>query len=590
MSNTELLGYQSTFDAEIALALSRFQSKIDNLVNSLVSAISSVPYDPSTATDVFDRSISSFSVGVGDSKSGIYGDFVVDLSNAIEKISQSLNRYIANQLVSSESQLESIRNDISSLSDHISSHSSDAQSKVGNLLSSASSKFSSAILVSQEKSASYYINSLTDSYIGAIKRADEYASESISKLLSIYNTYKTLPAGFYTDANSVLTEISETYNKYITDANTAYNDGLSNYKYYTSSSQSQISTGQSKIGILLEESNKKVSSMFSSLPDMLYNKADFAFASAIAILSSKLFTESIRIRNSLSNLVDDISKKANGTKNILDRYFKTSYSPIYSDTIEYRNSKASISNGAYELLSADLDGFISQYNDKVSALQSNYNTYLNTIQSDVITWINNNVPNLNDEQLSVIETKLSAAISSQNTRVSNYFTIYSNKISSISDGLSAYTEKLLKERYTDVPLLRFTGTNSSPTHISKILSYLDDDDNTIYNNVFTFEVSNVGNVIWYGWFGIRLTCSVDYAEYAADYEEETGDEFTGSYTPPYFIWNKRLGLESLLPGQTKTFKVIVPGNLIYNIDELGDYALPTVVINTVKGDYSSLPA
>jgi len=586
---------RAIFDSDIDQSVARFQTKLDSLVNPIISQIQAVPYEPITATDVFDKVTVAFSLGIGDSTSGIYGDFVVDLSAAVEKCSQSINRYVSNSMITSQQQLDAIQGEITSLSSHISSYSTEATTKVGNLITSASTKFSSALTVAQTKASEYFINYLTDSYLGAIARADKHAQESIDRLKSIYASYKTLPSSFYSDVNNILTEISDTYNDAIDKANISYNDSISSYKYWSSSAENLIVSSQASISSALTSSNVKISALFTSLSSDLYNKADYAFAVAITVLSSKMFTESIRIRNNLNNLVSSLSERANGTIKIIDRYFKDAYHPIYVDGSDYRNGKATVINGASQLLSDEVNSIINEYNTKTDVISSNYSSFLESLQADVISYINNNVPGLTEEQLATIESKLSTAINKYNDRISNYFTVYSTKLSTVSDGLSSYLTRVTDKYYTKPPLLRYTGASTAPASITKTLSYVDDkdtddtsDDVTVYNNKFTFDVINIGLTAWQGWFGIRLTSSVDYDTYAANYLEETGDTYTGDYEVPYFKWNKRLGLESLLPGQTKSFSIIVPGSLIYNLDELGDNVIPTIIVNTVGGISSLL--
>ena len=593
LSDTSALpGISQQFDLDVASAVLQFQNAFTSFAKSLISQIDGIPYDPFTATDVFDRVIPAFSLGIGDAKTGLYGDFVVNLNNAISSSSQLINVYVSSLSMSltTQSSVDKLQSDITSLSNHISSVSTDASNKVSALVSDYSTKFNSSIAVSQVRSTKFYVTSLTDSYIGAINRADSTLSSAISTLLSIFATYKSIPVGFYSDTNTILTEISTAYNDAITVANTKYNNAIASYKYWSSDASSLISASQNSVGSAISASNSKVSALLDTIPSQLYIKSDYACASTIVILSSNLFNQSIQVRNNLYNLISDLGRRAEITIKSIDRYFKNAYVPIYVDGPDYRNSKSSLINGISTSVSNDLQSIVNDYNAKIAVINSNYSIFLTSVQTSAIARINTAIQGLTVDQVTAIESKLSASVSSENNRVSVYFNLYSSQLSNITDGVSAYLKKTIDKYFTRPPLLRFTGVITSPTFISNTDTIIDtkntlatEDDEEVYNNVFSFEVTNIGGIAWSGWFGIRLTSTVDYDSYAAAYLSSTGETFTGDYTVPEFKWNQRVGLSVLLPGETRMFSVSVPGSKIYNISDLGSVVIPRVITNTYMG-------
>jgi hypothetical protein len=580
---SDLASIRLSFDSDIAVSIDRFDKKLSSLVDSLIKQVNLVPYEPLTSTDVFDKVIPAFSLGVGDSKSGVYGDFVVDLTKSIDTASQGINRYVAGSIISTQQAMDVIQLQIASLSEHISIVANDANTKVSSLLTSANTRFSSALETSQLKAASFYINSLADSYIGAINRADEIVVNDMDKLKQLYTTYQMIPSGFYNDLNTILTEISTAYNDSIDKANSVYNDGIALYKYYSTASSDQLVSSQNKIKSVIDVSTAKVSGLLSSVPALFVNKADYAFAIAIAMFSSKMFDESIRIRNNLENFISDLAKRAEVTMRSIDLYYKRGYSPIFVDGVDYRNRKSSVVNGANNMVSTTINKIFEDYNARTEVISTNYSTYLTTVQESIIDFINNNVDGLSEEQLASIDIKLSNTVTRYNDRVSVYFTIYSKYINYISDGLMSRLDKMNKKYYGMPPLIRFTGKISSPSGISNKDSHLDVNGLIVYHNGFMFGVQNIGGSMWSGWFGVRLTSSVDAAAYAAAYTEDTGDVFTGVYDRPYFKWNKRKGLDFIAPNQIKEFTVVVPGKSIYNIKELGSNVIPSIVTNTYRG-------
>lgn len=589
----DLPAIQSLFDTKLASAFAQFESELTPFVDLLIKRVSAVPYEPISSTDVFDSAISSFSVGVGDSTTGIYGNYVVNLTSVIEESTQSINLYVASLSITTEKQLKSVQDQINALSDHISASVADVNDKVSSLLTSANDRFTAALTTAQIKASKFYIISITDSFVAAIDRADKRADESVKRLIALYTSYKSIPSGFYDDVNTILTEISSKYNDEINNANTAYNTALSAYKYYSSFATDQMTSSQLTIKTAIDSSSAKLGSLFDEVSRTFTYKtdierADLVTAYVIATFSSKSFDETIRIRNELNNLIDGISKKAEITLRALERYFVSGYHPIFVDGVDYRNSKSSLINGASKLISDALTSLYEEYNNTTSVLSTNYSTFLNNMYSVAIEYVNNNVKDLTEDRVSDISNRLSIAVSRYNDRVSSHFTVYSGYLGYISDGLSTHLKKCVDLYYTNVPLIRFTGDISSPSHISKYDSVTDDDGNVVLNNVFTFGVTNVGKLLWQGWFGVRLTSTVDLDEYSAAYYDETGEEYTGDYETPTFKWNYRTGFEFVSPGQTRMITISVPGSKIYNLSELGSTVIPSIIANTYTGGLLSL--
>jgi hypothetical protein len=589
----DLPAIQSIFDTELASAFAQFESELTPFVDLLIKRVSTVPYEPISSTDVFDSAISSFSVGVGDSTTGIYGNYVVNLTSVIERSTQSINTWVASLSIRTEKQLKSVQDQINALSDHISASVADVNTKVSSLLTSANDRFTSALTTSQIKASKFYIIAITDSFIAAINRADKRADESVKRLVALYVAYKSIPIGFYDDVNSILTEISSEYNDEINNANTSYNTALSAYKYYSSAATDQMTASQLTIKNAIDISSAKLSALFDEVSRTFTYKtdierADLVTAYAIAAFSSRVFDETVRIRNKLNNLIYGISKKAEITLRALERYFVSGYHPIFVDGVDYRNGKSALANGASKLISDALTSLYEEYNNTTSVLGTNYSTFLNDMYGTAVEYVNDNVKDLTDDRVSDISNRLSVAVGRYNDRVSSYFTVYSGYLSYISDGLSSHLKKYMDQYYTNVPLIRFTGDINTPSRISKYDSITDDDGNVIPNNVFTFGVTNVGKLLWQGWFGIRFTSTVDLEDYSAAYYDETGEEYTGDYETPTFKWNYRTGFEFVFPGQTRMITISVPGSKIYNLSELGSTIIPNIIANTYLGGLQSL--
>lgn len=556
-----------TFNGSIATNVSNFSKRVSQLVDPIIADMKRVQLDPSTATDVFDKSITAFTVGIGDQNTGIYGLFISDITSTMNAFNIAINYYADNVVLYTEVDAARVQSEIAVLSDYVSKSSASAVDNVSSIVSSYNTKFTSALTYAQNKAAEFFIRSCIDSFIGAVFRAETHARESVNRLVEIYKSYgNTLPSGFYTDVNTILTEIGTAFNDEVAAANIKYNDLIAGYKYYTTESQSQMEAGSVRISSAISASSSRVSASFDVIPVTLYNKSDYIFAQSIAKLCLKLFDESIRVHNNLDNLVSNLSKRAELTLKSISRYYKNSYKPIYVDGAQYRNSRSQLTNAVEKMVYDDVSKLITDYNDGTSVISANYTTYLSTVHSDIIDYINSTVQNITEDQITIIGNMLSAAISRYNYTLTGHFSYYMRVFDNMTDGIVAQKKRLLEKYYLHPPLIRFTGPVTIPALISNVDSHIADDGHTvIMHNVFTFEVTNLGHVAWTGWFGIKLTSDT-----------------------AVFLWNRRAGYDVLSPGESRMFTVIVPGSQIYNYFEFGPRIVPTVVVNTYSGVSKSL--
>jgi hypothetical protein len=61
----------------------------------------------------------------------------------------------------------------------------------------------------------------------------------------------------------------------------------------------------------------------------------------------------------------------------------------------------------------------------------------------------------------------------------------------------------------------------------------------------------------------------------------TDDE--GVEYPAVFKFNKRIGMHTVSPDETRLITIVVPGVSIYNLDELGSVVVSTLIVNTYGG-------
>ena len=559
---------RQSYDTCVDRSVEFFRSRLAALVDPLITDINNVPATPSSATDVFDRVIPAFSLGVGDSDSGLYGDYVLNLTECINNVTYAINLYVASVKIYTDEQLSRVESAINDLSSHVSQKASEANSIVSALVEEASAKYTSALTLSQVSSANKYVELLTSSCIASIKRADDHLKSEIETLFRIYDEYKALPPNFYNDVNVILTNISTDYNNSLTSALNAYNDGLSSYKYWHTGSSDIIASSQTKVGLAIDQSNSAATALFETVSTRLVykdaskpyaiSKTDYAFAVALAQFNYQLFNESIRIRNQFENLIVDIGRRAELIITSIDKFFKSSYKPSFVDGYSYRNAKASVINGASSFVSNDTGELITLYNDRSSVISNNFDVFIQNVHANTIDYINQTISGFTQEELDYISAHLSSSTSTQVDRVSTYFNMYLSRITNIMDGVSLRLTSAIDKYYMYPPLLRFTGSASSPVSISGVS-----------DNTYTFEVTNLGKVPWVGWFGIRMSGGT---------VDDEGVEY-----PAEFRFNKRVGMHTITPGETRMITIVVPGVAIYNLDKLGSSVVSTLIVNTYGG-------
>ena len=559
---------RQSYDTCVDRSVEFFRSRLAALVDPLITDINNVPATPSSATDVFDRVIPTFSLGVGDSDSGLYGDYVLNLTECINNVTYAINLYVASVKIYTDEQLSRVESAINDLSSHVSHKASEANSIVSALVEEASAKYTSALTLSQVSSANKYVELLTSSCIASIKRADDHLKSEIETLFRIYDEYKALPPNFYNDVNVILTNISTDYNNSLTSALNAYNDGLSSYKYWHTGSSDIIASSQTKVGLAIDQSNSAATALFETVSTRLVykdaskpyaiSKTDYAFAVALAQFNYQLFNESIRIRNQFENLIVDIGRRAELIITSIDKFFKSSYKPSFVDGYSYRNAKASVINGASSFVSNDTGELITLYNYRSSVISNNFDVFIQNVHANTIDYINQTISGFTQEELDYISAHLSSSTSTQVDRVSTYFNMYLSRITNIIDGVSLRLTSAIDKYYMYPPLLRFTGSASSPVSISGVS-----------DNTYTFEVTNLGKVPWVGWFGIRMSGGT---------VDDEGVEY-----PAEFRFNKRVGMHTITPGETRMITIVVPGVAIYNLDKLGSVVVSTLIVNTYGG-------
>lgn len=559
---------RQSYDTCVDRSVEFFRSRLAALVDPLITDINNVPSTPSSATDVFDRVIPAFSLGVGDSDSGLYGDYVLNLTECINNVTYAINLYVASVKIYTDEQLSRVESAINDLSSHVSQKASEANTAVSSLVEEASARYTSALTRSQVLSADKYVELLTTSFIAAVKRADDHLKSEIDTLFRIYDEYNALPSNFYNDVNVILTNISTDYNNSLTSALNTYNDGLSSYKYWYDGSSNAIASSQTRVGLAVDQSNAAATALFETVSTRLVykdaskpytiSKTDYAFAVALSQFNYQLFNESIRIRNQFENLIVDIGRRAELIITSIDKFFKSSYKPSFVDGYSYRNAKASVINGASSFVSNDTGELITLYNDRSSVISNNFDIFMQNVHANTIDYINQMISGFTQEELDYISAHLSSSTSTQVDRVSTYFNMYLSRITNIMDGVSLRLTSAIDKYYMYPPLLRFTGSASSPVSISGVS-----------DNTYTFEVTNLGKVPWVGWFGIRMSGGT---------VDDEGVEY-----PAEFRFNKRVGMHTITPGETRMITIVVPGVAIYNLDKLGSSVVSTLIVNTYGG-------
>ena len=564
-----LVDISNTFDAEMLSASNNFKIRCGAIIDQLIASIDAVPHDPKTSTDVFDRVIPAYS-DLFDAERGVYGDYIADITKAVDKASVAVNNYIDGLVITTQKELDDVQKAIDSLFSHVNTVVDSTNSTVSALITSYSDRFTKSLSSSQSTAARYYINSITDSFVGSVKRADDKFSDSINTLFRLYDEYVELPSGFVDDFDTIFTTVVTDYNNAIDKSIEVYNTSIGDYKYWSDDSVYLIETSQSKVSSTLSSSSSMVSLLVDSIPSRFtakepiknydgsvrlpYSRVDVAFSIALSHMNQTLFNESIHIENTLTSLFDDISKRAELAMKSSSKYVENNFVPSYLDSASRSNSRRSVLSGASELVYGELESLNTLYSDRLDAIISNYNIVISSARSNAIDYINDKIGGFTEQELSYITTKLTDITSSKIARVSGMVESRSTQFNSIVSSVSSHIDDLDRRYYKRAPLLRFTGSFSFPSTISRY-----------YDNSFAFEVVNIGGSPWVGWFGVVLV-GFDVEDIGISRR-----------------FNRRSGYMTISPGDVRYTTVIVKGESIYNIDDFSSSIVPTVVINTWRG-------
>jgi len=560
---------KSWFKSSIDQSVSSFQSEVNMLVESLLSDARETLKNPEYANEIYTRVPSQFTVGVGDSETGIYGRFSRSINTIVERTSKAINDYIGGISFTSQSQVDSVSSQVDSFSSFISKYIEDASKTSSDHLSVKSDYFSTTLNSIIDHAAEQYSKHLLESCLSGINRATETAIGSLDRLLSILKEYKSLPDGIYDNTDTILSDIFDVYNESINKSISDYDSRMSSYDYHTLSSQLIITAGNTKIEQVMNSSSQLINIRVSEVGNALKSISpyvellviDYIVVSKVFQKIDELFVETIRVRNDLDRIIKDVSSDAEVVRKSLYRHFDVNYKPVYVYGDKYESEKRRVLSDSYSILETGVNSIRTEFSTYVSPIATNIQTYSDELQTAVIDYIKEKIPLIPVEQTELIASRFNKASSRSITRVSSYIGSSSRYVDYITDSIIKHHDRLVNRYYEFPPLIRYTGAFDSPSRLSAV------DDTS-----FSFDVENIGGSPWFGWFGVRVV--------SASSPEDTDVE----YTPPYFIWNKRIGILSIPPGGKYHATVVVPGSQVFNIKkitEAGSHVKWNSIINTI---------
>lgn len=563
---------KSWFKSSIDQSVSSFQSEVNMLVESLLSDARETLKNPEYANEIYTRVPSQFTVGVGDSETGIYGRFSRSINTIVERTSKAINDYIGGISFTSQSQVDSVSSQVDSFSSFISKYIEDASKTSSDHLSVKSDYFSTTLNSIIDHAAEQYSKHLLESCLSGINRATETAIGSLDRLLSILKEYKSLPDGIYDNTDTILSDIFDVYNESINKSVSNYDSLISAYDYHTATSQAIITSGNIKIEQAITSSSQLINKRVSDVGEILKSISpyvellviDYIVVSKVFQKIDELFVETIRVRNDLDRIIKDVSSDAEVVRKSLYRHFDANYKPVYVYGDKYESEKRRVLSDSYSILETGVNSIRTEFSTYVSPIATNIQTYSDELQTAVIDYIKEKIPLIPVEQTELIASRFNKASSRSITRVSSYIGSSSRYVDYITDSIIKHHDRLVKRYYEFPPLIRYTGAFDSPSRLSAV------DDTS-----FSFDVENIGGSPWFGWFGVRVV--------SASSQEDVEDADI-DYTPPYFIWNKRIGILSIPPGGKYHATVVVPGSQVFNIKkitEAGSHVKWNSIINTI---------
>jgi len=559
------------FDQDIKVAYDAFSSDINHLVDSLISQMraSASPFPGESFESIFSRAPSEFSTGVGDSSSGAFGALMRRITSAVELVSQSVAK-ISTQLGSYDD-INTVQKQVTELFAHVNSVVSDTNNKAIALVNSSSTKFYNEYNIILAFAAKLYVNTIIDTYVGTIKRAENILSVGVDKLISLYDSYPELPANFYENANSIITELSDDYNATINDANEAYSKSVASYKFYTSSSTDALSVGNTRIRSEIDASSKHVSDLFSSLSDRLKYKfidktlehraqVNKVIAAITVDFLDKTWIELGKLETKISNVTKKCLIQIEDSKTLIRDKLKIAYVPRYVDGVAYRNARASAYNDIVGSLSTISDSVRSEYEAASTNAINDYNESVSHLHSNLISYVNDVVSDLTQPDVDSINARVESMVSINNSVADRIVSTQHNALSFYLDNMYKFFTFAFNSMYSAKPLIRFEGAVSKPMSLSS------EDIND-----FSFDVKNVGLSPWVGWFGIKFS------------QVLSADDIEAEVEPEVFRFNKRAGYVTVYPGIVDNIVVHIHPQDMYNMLQLGGSFSSSVIVNTVGG-------
>ena len=431
---------------------------------------------------------------------------------------------------------------------------SDTNTKFSDLISSSSvtynSLFSSICSAALSRSLALSLSRYRAG-IAPIVASIHSSIQSVSNL-PVVDLQSDIVSSLAADVNSSLNLISS--------LNDTLNADLAAIKY-----------GASEQDDMMADFNSSVDAIRSSLSDLVSEFEDAVESHSTDVISytadrssSEFSHDVLASRDDLERDISSMSrsysnKAVSESRMAIDNYLKSHRVSRTMDSVALRNEIGNMKSVLRGIVSDVVDGVMSDFRTAVTGKINRFNSDVGKHYSSLnksIGKVSVSVPTL-DAILADLETTINGIVSDVNSSIESYLTDVSYTTSGEAATVHGYLSSAVEQYASSAPILR----------ISKIISFPASFPSDSYP-VFSFEVSNGGNTMWLGWFGIKLV-------------DDNDNTFTYNVRP--------IGMISVPGKSTRRVDLKVPVAKLVGDGAIGRVVSSTLITNTFRGNVPSLP-
>jgi hypothetical protein len=490
-----------------------------------ISSIDSGVSDPLNADSIFQAALDAYSKSLGDGKSGITGDFSAKLKVLLDRVNEDVKTKSSRVTGFSANESDLITQASTEYSDSVSASVKKISAEFSDYISSCSNRVQSKLGAS--------------AYTALGSRVKLFLETSKVSITAAKNTVLSA-SDISVASSSFFTSVQEVYS--------VFNTSISTIRFVGSAPVGSQYDSTYVIKSAYQDLQNLVSSATSEIL-AAYGLSDVSGRSARARAASVVFSFKTKISAHLDSLDASMSLAFNtfsigfgDVDKLVDDYLVANPPNLYLDTDYLADRWSSVKTGVNDLVSTFLSDrsklFYSSSDALFNAFNTSVNTELSAFSADLglaLTGLPDSGPSATDasENVSLFVGKLSHYTQDISDK-------YRSQVSNLVSSVRSHSIDKFNTFRLSYPRLRLIGVTVPPK--------LDPKSSTPVE--FKFDVSNLGNSVWQGNFGVK---------------------FVDNYKNQYKYYDKSY-LVTILPGEIEHVVVSVPLKTVVGDGRIGSSA------------------